>query len=91
MIPPELLDYIGVSYSYIVQRPGTMVYVAGDAVHEGFNWGGNLGGSLNLEGAGPRGIGCVCKFDGVATGINGSTAFVARQPSGGQGAQGAAN
>lgn len=89
MMTPDLLDAIGVSYSYIVQRPGQMVYTSGRTLHCGFNMGGNLAGSLNLEGAGPSGLGCVCRFDAevekgqkaklkVPNGINGSTVFVER-------------
>lgn len=42
-----------------------MVYIGVQTIHCGFNVGGGVSGSVCLEGAGPRGIGCVCRFDAL--------------------------
>ncbi len=55
-----MLDELGVTYSYVVQQPGDIVYIAPRTLHCGINWGGNLAVAINLEGQGPQGVGCAC-------------------------------
>jgi hypothetical protein len=55
-----MLDQLGATYSYVLQQAGEVVYVSPDALHCGWNWGGNTAAAINLEGKGSRGVGCFC-------------------------------
>ncbi len=80
-MPPAMLDKLGATYSYVLQQAGDVVYVAPDALHCGWNWGGNVAAAINLEGKGPRGSGCYCtNIKHKDQAVNGASAMFHEEP-----------